>query len=278
MTTTAIDALATLAAAAVLAAVFYLQPSYGHAPSPRQRGYRRFVSFSGGAALAYVFLRLLPELSEAAGNVARETADLGLPFPELRVYEAALLGFMIFYGLEHLVAWSDLRAARRPNHQPAAVARAFVDVAPPDEGNEADTFSLRVLTGSYVLYVCVVSYTMAHTMEAGGGQLAFFAIAMGLHFVGVAHGLRRESRALYDTWGRYLLAAAPLVGWMVAFFLPPGDAAVNMLLGFVAGSLIMNTVTLELPGRKDGRFFWFLIGGAAYAAVLLLTNSPQKFT
>jgi hypothetical protein len=152
-----------------------------------------------------------------------------------------------------------------------AIAGAIADIAPPADGDEADTFPLRVLTGSYALYAFVVSYSMAHTMEAGGNQLALFVIAMGLHFVGVGHGLRHERQALYDTWGRYLLAAAPLLGWMVAFFLPLGDAAADMLLGFVAGSLIMNTVTLELPGRKDGRFFSFLAGGAAYAAVLLLT-------
>ncbi len=269
--TTIITAFATLAAAAVLAAIFYFQPSHGRAPSPTRRGYRRFVSFSGGTALAYVFVRLLPELSETADNMARATAHLALPLPELRVYEAALLGFMLFYGLEHLVAWSDLRAARRIKHQPAAVAHAIVDIAPPDEGNEADTFPLRVLTVSYALYAFVVSYSMAHTMEVGGGQLALFTIAMGLHFIGVKHGLRRERQALYDTWGRYLLAAAPVLGWVVALFLPLGDATANLLLGFVAGSLIMNTMTLELPGKKDGKFFSFLAGGVAYTAVLLLT-------
>ncbi len=269
MTTQAITIAGTLAAAAVFAAIFYCLPLWHpDGPAPGQRGYRRVVSISGGAAIAYVFVHLLPELNTATTDFVGATAHLGLPFPELRVYSAALLGFMLFYGLEHLVTWSNLRAARMKVQVGFHPSASEIGLPADDDGIES--FHARVLIGSYAMYAFVISYGMAHTMEAGGGQLALFAVAMGLHFIGVAHGLHRECRRLYDTWGRSILAAAALAGWAVALLWPLGEGADTTLLGFVAGSVIMNTVTLELPGRKDGRFFAFLAGGISYSAVLLL--------
>ncbi len=269
MTTQAITAAGTLAAAAIFAAIFYYLPLWHpDGPAQGQSGYRRVVSISGGAAVAYVFVHLLPELNAAKETFVGATATLGLPFPELRVYGAALLGFMLFYGLEHLVTWSSLRAARTKVQVGVGAGAGEIVLSADEDATEG--FHTRVLIGSYALYAFVIAYGMAHTMEAGGGQLALFAIAMGLHFVGVVHGLRRECRRLYDTWGRRLLAAAALAGWAVALLWPLGQGAATTLLGFVAGSVIMNTVTLELPGRKDGRFFAFLAGGISYSAVLLL--------
>jgi hypothetical protein len=254
MTTQMITILATLAAALTFAAVFYLQPVLRF-PEKGQRGYRRVISFCAGTAVAYVFVHLLPELGAASERVVRAGEELGLPFADLLVYAAALLGFMLFYGLEHMATGARLRRSGR-------------DTSEPDGASEG--LHLRTLTVSYALYVLVVCYVMAHTMEAGGGQLALFAAAMGLHFLGAGYGLRREGQGPYDRWGRRVLAAAAFAGWAAALLVPLGEHAGNILLGFVAGALIMNTATNELPGEKDGRFGAFLAGGAVYAAVLLL--------
>ncbi len=254
MTTRMTTVLATFAGAVVFAAIFYLQPALRF-PARGQRGYRRVISFSAGMAVAYVFVHLLPELGEASERVVRATEELGLPFSELLVYAAALIGFMLFYGLEHLAAGARLRQPERHTQEPEAASEGF---------------HLRTMTVSYAMYVLVVSYVMTHTMEVGRGQLALFATAMGLHFLGAGYGLRREGRALYDMWGRRVLAAAALAGWAIALLVSPGEHTGNLLLGFVAGALIMNTATNELPGEKDGRFGAFVSGGMIYAAVLLL--------
>jgi hypothetical protein len=67
---------------------------------------QRWLSAAAGASVAYVFVRALPEMSEAQEVFTRVTSDRGLPFPEVRVYTAALIGFLFFYGLEHMASRS----------------------------------------------------------------------------------------------------------------------------------------------------------------------------
>ena len=174
-----------------------------------------------------------------------------MPFPQLRIYVAALLGFMLFYGLENMVNWARVTQA--------------------ENGEEREeTIHLKILTASYALYVLVVCYVMAHEIRSGTGELALYAFAMGLHFLGFAYGLRRDSSIAYQRWGRHVLAAAALLGWATALLLPLPEFLAYTLLGFVAGVLIMDTVTSELAGQAEGRFFAFLTGGIVYTFILLL--------
>ncbi len=248
------NALATLAAAIVFALIFYSQSwlrlKFGHETR------RRVVSFSVGMAVAYVFVHLLPELAATSSEFVELDAARELPFPHLRIYAAALLGFMLFYGLENMVRWSHVSDV-------AAEAEA-------EAGEES--IRLRILTASYALYVFVVCYVMAHEARVGDGALALYALAMGLHFLGFAYGLRRDNSTIYRRWGRHVLAGAALLGWAVALLLPFSDSVSYTLLGFVAGVLIMDTVTSELAGQAEGRFPAFLAGGVAYTLILLLVD------
>jgi hypothetical protein len=244
--------LATLAAAAIFAVIFYYQ-SWWRWPTEGQRGHRRLISFSAGMAVAYVFVHLLPELATASEEFVEATEGRGLAFAHHRVHLAALLGFILFYGLQHMVSWSPQGQGQGNQHA-------------------AHGIRYRILGGSYALYVFIVSYLMAHNMEAGEGRLALFALAMGLHFLGLAHGLRHESHALYESWGKHVLAGAAIIGWAVAFLAPLPESTTHTLLGFVAGSVIMNTATSELPKEKEGRFLAFLIGGLVYAGFLVLIS------
>lgn len=251
MTVQMTDALATLAAAMIFVLIFYGE-SWWQWLKPGRRRSRRVVSFSAGMAVAYVFVHLLPALAAATEQFVAVTAGRALPYPQLRVYTAALVGFTLFYGLEHLVHWSRLTTSRQTDGPPSYQVR------------------FRLLAGSYAFYVMVVCYLMAHEIEVGGGRLALYAVAMGLHFLGLAYGLCRDYEPLYDNWGRHTLAGAAILGWAIAVLVPLPDDVAYTLLGFVAGAVIMNTVTMELPGRKEGRFFAFFFGGAVYTGILVL--------
>ena len=243
------SALETFGAAAVFVLIFYAEswwrPNFGGQTK------RRLVSFSVGMAVAYVFVHLLPELATTTAEFVELEEARELPFPQLRVYVAALLGFMLFYGLENMVRWGG--------------------TAQTEAGEErAETIHLKILTVSYALYVFVVCYVMAHEIRSGSGELALYAFAMGLHFLGFAYGLRRDSSKTYQQWGRHVLAAAALLGWATALLVPLPEFLAYTLLGFVAGVLIMDTVTSELAGQAEGRFFPFLTGGIVYTFILML--------
>ena len=243
------NALATFGAATVFVVIFYAeswwQLKLGHEVT------RRIVSFSVGMAVAYVFVHLLPELATTTAELMELDEARELPFPQLRIYVAALLGFMLFYGLENMVSWARVTHA--------------------ESGEEhEETIHLKILTASYALYVFVVCYVLAHEIRSGAGELALYAFAMGLHFLGFAYGLRRDSSRTYQRWGRHVLAAAALLGWVIALLLPLPEFFAYTLLGFVAGVLIMDTVTSELAGQAEGRFVAFLTGGIVYTLILLL--------
>ena len=247
------NALATFGAAAVFVLIFYAE-SWWQLKLGREVT-RRVVSFSVGMAVAYVFVHLLPELATTTAELIELDEARELPFPQL----------------------ADLRRCPARIHA-LLRAREHGELGARDRGRARrrsgeeleETVHLKILTASYALYVFVVCYVMAHEIRSGSGELALYAFAMGLHFLGFAYGLRRDNSRTYLRWGRHVLAAAALLGWATALLLPLPESFAYTLLGFVAGVLIMDTVTSELAGQAEGRFFAFLTGGIVYTFILLL--------
>jgi len=81
----------------VLAAIF-LGGGLVHAASPRVA-----LSIGAGVSTAYVFVYMLPELSEASAAFVTATAGWNLPLPRLRAYGSALVAAMglHFLGINH---------------------------------------------------------------------------------------------------------------------------------------------------------------------------------
>ena len=220
-----------------------LTPSIGH-------GRRRVASASAGVAVAYVFIYMLPELNEAGDAFVEATRRLSLPLPEYRVYAAALVGFVLMFGVEHLRKWS------RRN---------------PEAGREsADVRTFRLHVGGFAVYAGLVSLTMAESAARGELPVALYCLAMGLHFVGAAGDLYVEHGPLYMNPGRYMLAAAVLAGWALGTLLRVPPVTFYTLLGLVSGGVVVNSMIMELPSEKDGRFWPFVCGAVGYSLVLLL--------
>ena len=218
----------------------------------RARTPRAVLSVGAGATASYVFVRMLPELDEAKAAFVAASAGRALPAPELRVYTAALLGFIVFYGLENLVAWSRER------------------VEPDDRGRDWTNPVFLLHVGGFALYAWLVTYLMVRDISDTPLPIALYATAMSLHFIGIDHSLLREHGATYMRVGRFALAAAALAGWSVAMMTEISRAAIITSLGLISGGVVMNSMVMELPTEKDGRFWPFVTGAAAYTALLLL--------
>jgi len=217
-------------------------------PPAIARHRRSAMSFSGGIAVAYVFVRLLPELAEASEVFVHKTAHRALPFAESRVYLAAMLGFILFYGLEKLVTgFEDEEREERSSPSPA----------------------LALHVGGFSIYVWLVSYLGVHGVEEGIGPILLYAAALGCHFLATDHALRREYGEAYDRRGRFGLATAALAGGATGVLLVLPAPLVITLLGLVSGGVIMNSMLGEVPREKDGRFWPFVAGCSVYAGILL---------
>jgi hypothetical protein len=243
--------IATLAAAILFMAIFLFGGKL-HKPAWIRRHHRKALSFGAGVSVAYVFIHLLPELAAAREVFTEITEHLSLPFPEHRVYLSAMIGFILFYGLDHMVAWS-----RKTKEESSSTER------------RGDTvFWLHI--GGFSVYVWLVSYLMVRSIEEETVPIALYAVAMAFHFLLLEHSLRNEHTSLFDRTGRYVLAIAPLAGWIMGVAMDLPKSIVITLLGVVSGAIIMNTLIMELPKEKEGKFWPFLLGGILYGAILLL--------
>lgn len=241
----------TLAAAILFAAIFFFSGKLRLPPRIR-RHHRRVLSFASGISIAYVFVYLLPELATAKEVFLRTTEYLPLPFPELRVYLSAMIGFMFFYGLEHMVTYSRLTAGRK----------SLV------EKTGGPIFVLHI--GGFAAYAWLISYLMVDSIEEKPLPTALYAVAMGLHFFSIDHALRSEHASLYEKFGKNILAFAALAGWVVGIFTDISKPMVITLLGVITGAVIMNSMIMELPKEKEGKFLPFLLGGIFYTGLLIL--------
>ena len=208
--------------------------------------HKKLLSFSAGVAVAYVFVRLLPELQMASEIFTREIVQQSIFFSVYHVYLSAMFGFMLFYGLEHMVRWSRLYRKKR-----------------------ADKFILILHITGFAIYSWLVSYLLIRGLEDTVVPITLYAVAMGLHFLSIEHELYLQHSTAYIKYGRYIIAAAVLLGWVAGCFFQLPKPIIITLLALITGGVMINSMLMELPQEKSGKFLPFLFGGCLYSALLL---------
>ena len=251
-------------AAVALAVVVVLGAAHVCAPMLR---FIRFVprswllSAAGGVSAAYVFVHLLPEVAEAQSAVEERTGFLAAF--ERHAYLAALVGLVVFYGLERTAISSRARGGGEGGDASGADAGAG------DRPTSPATFWLS--TVSFALYNSVIGYLVVRRAEDDTvAGVVLFAVALGLHFIVNDLGLREHHRHRYDRFGRPLLVGALLAGWLTGTLTQLPEAFVGLAIAFLAGGVVLNVMKEELPQERQSRFVPFAVGAAAYAGLLLL--------
>ncbi len=209
-----------------------------------------WLSFASGVSVAYVFVHILPELSQAQETVTAVVGE-ALAFLEHHVYLLALLGLAVFYGLERA----------------ALVSRQRNQKAGRGDVTEVEVFWLHVV--SFALYNALIGYLLLHREQSGILSLIFFFLAMALHFVVNDFGLRENHKHAYHNLGRWILAAAIIFGWAIGVGSELSPAAIGLLFAFLAGGVILNVLKEELPEERQSRFWAFALGAGIYAVLLL---------
>ncbi len=187
----------------------------------------------------------MPELASARRALVASVSG-PLQFEGKAIYIVALIGFLAFYGLDHL------RASLRQSSQ---------------TGRDGPGFWVEV--GGFGAYVWVMAYLLVASLESTPASILLYTVAIDCHFLGLDHALRREHGATYERIGRFLLAAMALLGWAIGLLLPMPRPVIALLVAFISGAVIVNSAIMELPTEKDGRFLPFVAGGILYGAILL---------
>ena len=226
-----------------------------HFPRKGERYYRRFLSFSGGISVAYIFAELLPELEHARKLFLQSAEGLGYPFGEHRIYLATLAGFIISYGLYH---WAN--------------SSRLWDSKPPPDVKESGGVrkGLYIAVSEFFIYSWLITYLLGFQLREGAVPLILYIIAMGSHFILVDFYLLMDYGVFYSRKGKNLLALAPLAGWGCYKMIVLPFPFLVTLGAFIAGAVIMNTMIIELPKREETKFWAFLSGAVLYTVILLL--------
>jgi hypothetical protein len=219
---------------------------------------RRFHSFAAGSAVSYVFVYIMPELHAIRETHQQTEADyIKRLFPEYSVYLSAMLGFIIFYGIESMTLRPRRGAANTGTHH--------------DSGDSGKPW-LHI--GGFAIYTWLITFQIGRT---GGDvvSMSVFALAMGLHIAPIANRLRSEYPAVYEHRGAILLALASVAGWACGVTLNLPDPLVLDMAAIVAGGVIVNAAIAELPKEREASFWSFFVGAVAYTALLLTLSHFQ---
>lgn len=198
----------------------------------------RFLSVGGGIAIAYVFVDLLPNLSES-DKIIQQLLEGIFPYFERHVYVLALCGFLLFFltSRSKTFMWE----------------------------NTARWLSL----GSYALFNFLIGYAVAFKDDPSIQPLALFTFAMALHYFTNDYALIKEDAIAFRNYGKWILIVSLILGWVTGNLFVISDAAIALVNAFIAGGVILNVTRHELPADNPNSTSSFLLGSFFYTAILL---------
>ena len=225
-------------------AVFILSGMYLLGPNLRRVVRRRHdvaSSIGGGIALAYVFLQLFPEIEEAHAGLGD------------RIHLVTLASLIAFDAIElRLLSAPPASAAPRSPH-----ARLRV-------------FWLHIALSW--IYTALIVFVIPGEAREDALLVTVGSVAIGLHLIYKDYVLRTRHPEEYELKGRYLLALAPVVGWLAHFVVQPPEHFFDFFVAILAGFLMQNVFREELPKHEGLRLGWLVIGAAGYALLVVLVE------
>jgi hypothetical protein len=202
------------------------------------------ASFSGGAAVAYVFVHLLPQLADGERAFANVSVADAVPdlFIQSSLFFVALIGLVVFYAF-------DAKAEELGN------------------GSEI-LYRTHLITVGILSFI--FSYTTPERIEIGPDFAILFAIVMSLHFILTDRGLARAHPEHFARSDRWVLTGFLFAGLILAYIAPPpNELFVAIPTAFLGGAILMTVFREELPSVNVTRLGWFAAGVALFTGLLL---------
>jgi len=240
----------TLACALLFAAIHIL---IGHMSGLHGSKRSGWLSFGGGVAVTYVFLDVLPELTEHNEVLAHGNEQMAW-LADHMVYLVALFGLVLFYGMDR---W--LHASRRRQRN-----------ATGEDLPEEAVFWIHI--GTFAVYNFMIGYLLLNREDHSLQALGLYAVAMSLHFLTGDYGLFDHHKKLYQQRVRWIVAGSLLAGWLAGVLIEIHDPTISIIYGFIAGGVILNVIKEELPEDRESRFGPFAAGVAIYSVIILLAT------
>lgn len=211
---------------------------------------RRFVSFSAGVGVAYIFVHLWPQVAVTQSE-AMETFDwLNEHVLQYALYLIALSGLIISYTLDRLIARAHAKDEK-------------------ENPDKLDSALFKSQMGFFAVYNAMIGYLVVQYANTNTNIYIFF-IAFALHFFTNDWGLRHHHEGIYDKYGRWLLSGSIIVGYVIALVTDFPDYFIGSVESFITGAMTLNIIKHELPSERNGNLEGFLIGVISAAVLFTL--------
>jgi len=204
----------------------------------------KVFSFFGGITAAYVFLDLLPKLELTRTHF--ESLFGGLPnfVYSIIAPTLAFIGFMIFFALEHLAQSRD------------------------KNGDNKKAFGLHL--GNIIFINIVIGYILRFEADLSFIAVLLYTAILSLHFITLDKSMEEHYDTLYRKFGRYIAAAAPLIGWGLSSIFPENQSEGYLLLAFVVGVVLFNSIKNEVPEGKSRNIREFMVGALISGSLIII--------
>jgi zinc transporter ZupT len=195
-------------------------------------------SFGGGVAIAYVFLVLFPEVEHS-----REILGAS-------VHVITVLSLLVFFALEVLL--SRLRAREH---------------APDHSHHNAERFWFHIAI--IWVYTWLVMFTVPEDAADNLVYVLAASATISVHLLYKDYVLRGHYDGKFEQAGRFVLALAPIAGWLSHQIVQPSDGTLEIMIAILAGVLIQSVFQEELPPVERMSYRWLVAGVAIMAGLSL---------
>ena len=211
-----------------------------------ERRFDRFeahwMGFVGGIAVGYVTLYMLPKLSRITFNYMTSPPDDYAYLFQYRAYVILLAG---------LIAYMMVESASRAGDVGRAAA-GWIEAA------------------LIALYSFLIGYVAVELPPAQIYLHVLANVTLALHLMGMLHHLRVHHPHTHQGWRGWVYAALVFFGYGVGVVSELPDAFVVGVTAFLAGIILVNVMSDELPKGKEGRMPMFLVGVGCFLVVTLV--------
>lgn len=195
----------------------------------------KVLSLSGGIAISFVFLELLPVLPHAESHIkdilSKNPSTKG--FLKDAAFGIAFIGFIIFF----LVEYSAVKFRERKTEETQEDVEHIKSV-------------FYVHLSITAILTMIVTYLVRFELEKSILKVILYTVAVSFHFFVVDRSLEEFYQTLYVPFGRYILAITAFLGWLWSALFPEHEPIAYILFAFIAGAILFYSILLKMKYRR----------------------------
>jgi hypothetical protein len=206
-----------------------------------------WVQVTGGMAIGYVFMYMLPKLSDDTYLIiSNEPAEW--EFFHYRLYLIAMIGFLTYLLVDIWSASEDPRVV----------------------------YWKQIQSSSFCLYNALMGYMLFNMPRTGILPFILATLVLGAHLMGIDHLLYKWHASYYKLILKWLMAISLISGWLVGLTIKLPETFKASSSAFIAGGVLINVITEKLPERKEGHWGPFLVGVGLFVIITVVMRSIPR--